>query len=617
MYPGKARYALPGGFAASFPERIHMMLKRIICLIICGALLVTGAVTSVFAASNEQTVFDFLTSDLGLNSAAACGVMANIEKESNFQPDIYGDNGTSYGICQWHDFGDGGRFTRMKEYCAGLGLDYKDLIAQLRYLGYELQNFYPKVWNVLVSAENTPEGAYEVAYYWCYNFEIPANRGENSEKRGILARDTYWKKYGNSEIAPVIPDDAEIWLVTADVGLNIRTGPGTEYPVSATYTYGTQITVTEKSKGTVFTWGKTPRGWCVLEYCEFVSGSVTRTIHYFTDCAVNLPSQAIEVDNKIASSDSLRKYGFTFAGWSDARGGEVKYHSGDTYDGGTVTLYGVWNRDTSVKLISGDANCDGSVTSKDVSVLLRHMSGWETCIVAETADANADGTVNAKDASFLMKYLAGWGSGEQPTDDYPDVTLTDAEKSFIRRTVFVGDSICCGYNAVGIVPDECLIARSGVSTANIFGFSFWMGNDHDLSLTEAAKRIAYSPEYIVVTLGMNDVPYNNTKMYTENYKKAIDALRGVFPGTPVAVCATTPVIEKSAYASNDAIREYNNALKDFAAQNGYVYIDTFTVLVGTNGALKPGYAANDDMGVHLTAKAYPVLTRRICDTIMK
>lgn len=51
----------------------------------------------------ERSVFEFLTTELGLNSAAACGVLANIEAESNFILTSYGDGGTSYGLCQWHD----------------------------------------------------------------------------------------------------------------------------------------------------------------------------------------------------------------------------------------------------------------------------------------------------------------------------------------------------------------------------------------------------------------------------------------------------------------------------------------------------------------------------------
>ena len=53
-------------------------------------------------SSYESQIFKYLTEELGFNTAAACGVLANIEAESGFNPNIYGDGGTSYGICQWH-----------------------------------------------------------------------------------------------------------------------------------------------------------------------------------------------------------------------------------------------------------------------------------------------------------------------------------------------------------------------------------------------------------------------------------------------------------------------------------------------------------------------------------
>ena len=68
----------------------------------------------------ERSVFEFLTTELGLNSAAACGVLANIEAESNFILTSYGDGGTSYGLCQWHD----GRFDALQSFCLLQGYDY-------------------------------------------------------------------------------------------------------------------------------------------------------------------------------------------------------------------------------------------------------------------------------------------------------------------------------------------------------------------------------------------------------------------------------------------------------------------------------------------------------------
>ena len=125
-----------------------------------------------------------------LNRAATMGVMANIYFESSYKSVIDGDGGTSYGLCQWH----AGRKTRLINWCTENGLDYNSVEGQLRYLQYELPNFYPSVDSYIRQVENTAEGAYDAAYYFCFNFEAPANRTAQSTKRGNYARDTLFPK---------------------------------------------------------------------------------------------------------------------------------------------------------------------------------------------------------------------------------------------------------------------------------------------------------------------------------------------------------------------------------------------------------------------------------------
>lgn len=142
------------------------------------------------AGSNEYVIFDFLVNDMDLNRAAAMGVMANIYFESSYRPVINGDGGTSYGICQWH----AGRKTNLINWCTEHGLDYTTLQGQLKFLQYELPTRYPSVDNYIRQVENTADGAYDAAYYFCFNFEAPANRTAQSTKRGNYARDTLFPK---------------------------------------------------------------------------------------------------------------------------------------------------------------------------------------------------------------------------------------------------------------------------------------------------------------------------------------------------------------------------------------------------------------------------------------
>ena len=137
--------------------------KRFISLVLAISIVLFAfplTANEAAAASNADTIFEYLVGTMGLNNAAACGVLANIQCESNFNPNASGDYGTSYGICQWHNT----RFTALKNYCSSNGYDYTTLIGQLHYLEYELTNSYSGVLSKLRSVSNTASGAYDAGY---------------------------------------------------------------------------------------------------------------------------------------------------------------------------------------------------------------------------------------------------------------------------------------------------------------------------------------------------------------------------------------------------------------------------------------------------------------------
>ncbi len=125
---------------------------------------------------NMQTVCLSLLSS-GFSPYAVAGLLANIKAESNFNPTALGDNGTSYGLCQWHK----GRWDRLKNFC---GAEESDIGCQLSYLVHELKQGYTNVYNVLLNSNS----AFETGYRFCYNFEIPASRNSGGcDRRGNTA----------------------------------------------------------------------------------------------------------------------------------------------------------------------------------------------------------------------------------------------------------------------------------------------------------------------------------------------------------------------------------------------------------------------------------------------
>ncbi len=145
--------------------------------------------------TNEQKVYNYLVNTMGLNTAAACAVMANMSRESGFRPTALGDNGTSYGLCQWHL----GRWENLKNYCSSRGFAVDSIEGQMSFFQYEIEttSWYATTKNALRNTPNTARGAYDTAYTMCVNFEIPANKEIVGAQRGYIAQSEFWKKYGN------------------------------------------------------------------------------------------------------------------------------------------------------------------------------------------------------------------------------------------------------------------------------------------------------------------------------------------------------------------------------------------------------------------------------------
>ena len=145
--------------------------------------------------ANQDAIYNYL-SQQGFNDAAICGILANIQHESGFNPNALGDGGTSYGICQWHN----SRWDRLKSYCSQNGLDSTTIDGQLSYLVWELQNNYPSVYETIKNVPNTEQGAYDAAYEWTVHFEIPANKEQSGQNRGNTAISNYWPTYSASSV---------------------------------------------------------------------------------------------------------------------------------------------------------------------------------------------------------------------------------------------------------------------------------------------------------------------------------------------------------------------------------------------------------------------------------
>ena len=236
---------------------IKTIIPLSMSLLMAAKLAVPMAVSGQTIA-NDVYVYQFLTEELGLNHAAASGLMANIYKESTFIPtascvDINGR--ISYGIMQWN----GPRFEQLKSFCEARGYGYDTLEGQLAYLQNDLTGAYSGYYDYLLTGTpDTAEGAYEAAYFWAAEYEVCSSR--YFEQRAELARDFYYPEF--MEYAPVT---AEMMGEELFVRLTNR---------------GTGLALTESGKSVAFAkpgedgqvWRFTRTGTCTYEAVNAKTG---------------------------------------------------------------------------------------------------------------------------------------------------------------------------------------------------------------------------------------------------------------------------------------------------------------------------------------------------------
>lgn len=239
--------------------------------------------------NSEKYIWDYLKSK-GLNDFAVAGVMGNLQAESGLRSNNLQntfekklgmsdeqytaavDNGTyknfvhdsaGYGLAQWTFWS---RKQGLLDYCNSKSASIGDLTAQLDWLWKEF-TARPSLMNQLNSAKSVREASDAVLH----GYEAPADQSEAVEVQRASLGMTFYDKYSGKPVPSPSPEGSFLVRVKAD-DLNIRTGPGTNYPTTGEYTGVGTFTILEvkAGPGSVKGWGrlKSGVGWISLDYAE-------------------------------------------------------------------------------------------------------------------------------------------------------------------------------------------------------------------------------------------------------------------------------------------------------------------------------------------------------------
>lgn len=140
---------------------------------------------------NESTIFNFLTEILGLNQAAASGILTNIACASYFRPGTIGEGGAAFGLLQWRTI----RYAAMMSWCKSNNKRYATVDGQMWFLKHDLEDSYPELLAAMKDTENTPEGACEATRKWYAEYNSSAGDESVADFRAQLVQNLYYPKY--------------------------------------------------------------------------------------------------------------------------------------------------------------------------------------------------------------------------------------------------------------------------------------------------------------------------------------------------------------------------------------------------------------------------------------
>ncbi|MDE6732443.1 MAG: SGNH/GDSL hydrolase family protein [Oscillospiraceae bacterium] len=189
--------------------------------------------------------------------------------------------------------------------------------------------------------------------------------------------------------------------------------------------------------------------------------------------------------------------------------------------------------------------------------------------------------------------------------------LPEDEKKLTEESLFVGDSICSGFWACGMIRSQSVYAAGAVGARNLLEYKMYYRNQPAKFAPVLQKA---QPKNVLLWMGMNDVNMSTAEEFCENYRAIIDtALEN--SEAEIYVCAISPILNLE-FTKLEYINEFNDAISAFIEEN-YAervrFIDFTAPFKTDEGLLDEQYNGGD--GIHLTTRAYYIAIHEINKTI--
>ena len=203
-----------------------------------------------------------------------------------------------------------------------------------------------------------------------------------------------------------------------------------------------------------------------------------------------------------------------------------------------------------------------------------------------------------------------------------------ADDSYFDDAVFIGDSVTLMLQYYAMkqrAEDPNFLGKANFLTAGSFSYRHAV-----TAVTEASIHPTYNgtkmlvedaisqmgAKKIYIMLGMNDIANKNYTQTMENVQTLVSRVLAKNPDAQFYFESVTPRMANSehSYLNNEMIRGFNELLSEYAAENGYYFVNIYAGICDENGALPAQYCSDpvseggNGMGIHFTYDGCKVWT---------
>ena len=218
-------------------------------------------------------------------------------------------------------------------------------------------------------------------------------------------------------------------------------------------------------------------------------------------------------------------------------------------------------------------------------------------------------------------------STSAPSTSIAEVIQNIEYSSELDGVYFFGDSTTHGLIKYNSENDGSLgktlyrIRRECIITP--IGGTFYLGNlasarvlykNERLRIEDAIGKI--SPEFLIITVGLNGLNYWEKDSFTQYYEAMLDLIVKKSPETNIIIQSVFPIAENR---SKDFVRLIperipivNGWIYEICKKYSLTFLDTYSVLADESGFLPDEFHNGD--GIHISCEGYNEIMKNIIDS---